>query len=114
MAIAAILLAAGESQRMGAPKALLPWGDQTLIEYQLSQLMQPPIDRVLVVLGHRAAQIRPHVDNAGAEGVVNEVYQRGRASSLKTGARVLSDDTRTILVLSVDQPRPCSVLQYLL
>ena len=33
---AAILLAAGESTRMGQPKALLPWGDQTLIEYQIA------------------------------------------------------------------------------
>lgn len=114
MAVAAILLAAGESQRMGDAKALLPWGGQTLIEYQLSQLMQPPIDRVLVVLGHLAAQIRPIVDTTGAEVVINEMYERGRASSLKVGVRSLPDDTRTILVLNVDQARPHSVLQRLL
>ncbi|TET97337.1 MAG: hypothetical protein E3J29_04625 [Dehalococcoidia bacterium] len=53
MTVTAILLAAGESSRMGLPKPLLEWDGYTLIEYQLAQLKGPPIDRVVDVLGQR-------------------------------------------------------------
>lgn len=110
MTVAAILLAAGESARMGAPKPLLDWGGQTLIEYQLSQLNRPPVDRVVAVLGHRADEIASLVREAGAEAVVNERYAEGRASSLRAGAAALPDDTEAVLVLAVDQPRPHDVI----
>jgi len=121
MTVAAILLAGGESSRMGQPKALLPWGPSTgsgqaqkLVEYQIDQLRQPPVERVVVVLGHDAERIRPVVEQAGAEVLVNELYKRGRASSLRAGARAVADDTRTIVVLDVDQPRPRRVIQRLI
>ena len=66
MTVAAILLAGGESSRMGVPKPLLEWGGYTLIEYQLAQLKGPPLDRVVVVLGHRADDVLPYVRSAGA------------------------------------------------
>jgi len=106
MTVAAILLAGGASSRMGQPKALLPWGDQKLVEYQIDQLRQPPVERVVVVLGPEDERIRPVVEQTGAEVLVNELYMRGRASSLRVGARAVADDTRTIVVLDVDQPRP--------
>jgi molybdenum cofactor cytidylyltransferase len=112
--VAAILLAGGESSRMGQPKALLPWGDQKLVEYQIDQLRQPPVEQVVVVLGHDAERIRPVVEHAGAEVLVNELYKRGRASSLRAGARAIADDTRTIIILDVDQPRPRRVIQRLI
>jgi molybdenum cofactor cytidylyltransferase len=110
MTIAALLLAAGESTRMGAPKPLLDWGGQPLIAYQLVQLNRPPIDRVVVVLGDRADEILPLVREAGAEAVVNERFAEGRASSLRAGAAALPDDTEALLILGVDQPRPHDVL----
>src|SRR5438093_114089 len=67
MTVAAILLAGGASSRMGQPKALLPWGDQKLVEYQIDQLRQPPVERVVVVLGPEAERIRPVVEQTGAE-----------------------------------------------
>ena len=108
MTVAAILLAGGESSRMGAAKPLLEWGGNTLIEYQLAQLKEPPVERVVVVLGHRADEVLPYVRGAGPDvvGVVNELYAQGRASSLRVGAAALPDDTTDVLVLSVDQPRP--------
>lgn len=114
MTVAAILLAGGESSRMGKPKALLAWGDTTLIEYQIDQLRQPPVERVIVVLGHRANDVRPFAEKLECDVLVNELYERGRASSLRMGARALSDDTRSIVILDVDQPRPRIVVQRLL
>ena len=112
MTIAAILLAGGESSRMGAAKPLLEWGGSTLIEYQLAQLKEPPVERVVVVLGHRADEVLPYVGRSGPDVVVvvNELYAEGRASSLRLGAAALPDDTTAILVLSVDQPRPHDVI----
>lgn len=112
MTVAAILLAGGESSRMGVPKPLLEWGGYTLIEYQLAQLKGPPVDRVVVVLGHGADEVLPYVRSAGPDvvGVVNEMYAEGRASSLRLGAAALPDDTTAILILNVDQPRPHDVI----
>jgi molybdenum cofactor cytidylyltransferase len=95
---------------MGTPKPLLEWGGCTLIEYQLAQLKGPPVDRAVVVLGHRAEEVLPYVHRAGAQAVVNELYAQGRASSLRVGAAVLPEDTASIIVLNVDQPRPHDVM----
>ena len=103
--IAAILLAAGESTRMGRPKALLPWRDTTLVEYQVRELTAAGVERIAVVLGHDAGEVWPHVPDE-AHMVVNEAYREGRASSLRAGAGALPDDADPILVLGVDQPRP--------
>ena len=110
MTVAAILLAGGESPRMGVPKPLLEWGGYTLIEYQLAQLKGPPVDRVVVVLGHGADDVLPFVRSADAHAVVNELYAEGRASSLRVGAAALPDDTSAVLILNVDQPRPHDVI----
>ena len=110
MTVAAILLAGGESSRMGTPKPLLEWGGQTLIEYQLAQLKGPPVDRVVVILGHRADEVLPYVHGAGAQAIVNELYAQGRAFSLRVGAAALPEDTAAVLVLNVDQPRPHDVI----
>src|SRR2546428_2951143 len=105
MTVAAILLAGGESSRMGQPKGLLPWGDQTLVEHQIDQLRRPPVERVGVVLGHDAEQIRPVVERAGAEVLVNELYKRWRAASLRVGARAVAEDTRPIAGPDAGRPR---------
>jgi len=110
---AAILFAGGESTRMGRPKALLPWGDATLIEYQVRELHAAGFDEIVVVLGHAAGEFRPHVP-AKARVVVNEAYREGRASSLRVAASALSDEADPIVVLSIDQPRPRRVHEWLL
>ncbi len=81
-AVAAILLAAGESQRMGSLKPLLAWQGATLIEYQIAQLREAGVADVIAVLGRRAQDILPLVTAAGARGIINENYREGRASSL--------------------------------
>ncbi len=110
---AAILLAAGESSRMGQPKALLPWAGATLIDYQVGELAAAGVDDIVVVLGHEADELRPHVP-APARAVVNEAYREGRASSLRAGAAALPDDAGPIVVLGVDQPRPRKIHERLI
>jgi molybdenum cofactor cytidylyltransferase len=110
---AAILLAAGESARMGRPKALLPWRGTTLIEYQVRQLSEAGIDEIVVVLGYEADSMREHVPDA-VRVIVNLQYKEGRATSLRAGAGALPDDAGPIIILSVDQPRPAELLRALL
>ncbi len=109
MTAAAILLAAGESTRMGSAKALLPWRGAALIEYQVRALLTGGYREIVVVLGHEADEIRPFVPPE-AQIVVNEGYHEGRASSLQAGAAALPDDADPIVILNVDQPRPSTLL----
>ena len=71
--IAAIILAAGESTRMGRPKQLLPWGGTTLVAWQVQQMREAGADDVVVVLGHAADEVHAAVpswaDRRGQRGV---------------------------------------------
>ncbi len=98
---------------MGSPKALLPWGDVTLVEYQVQQLRAGGVDEIVVVLGHSADEIRERVPDT-ARAVVNLHFQDGRATSLRAGALALSDDADAIVVLNVDQPRPSDLISRLI
>jgi molybdenum cofactor cytidylyltransferase len=105
VAIAAILLAAGESTRMGRLKQLLPWGGTTLIDWQVRQFTQAGVDTVVVVLGHAADDVQAALPSA-TRVTLNEDYRQGRASSLRRGAQAIDAPPDALLVLSVDQPRP--------
>jgi molybdenum cofactor cytidylyltransferase len=102
--IAALLLAAGESTRMGRLKQLVPWDGRPLVAWQAEQLRDGGADEVIVVLGHRAEEIRGAVPS-WCRVVVNEAYREGRATSLRAGALALSNP-EALFILSVDQPRP--------
>lgn len=113
---AAILLAAGESRRMGSLKALLPWQGSTLLAHQISSLRQAGVDPVVVVLGHESGRLEPEVE--GKEGViwrVNPDYRQGKTTSIKAGVNALaSDQPSAILILNVDQPRSADTIRRLL
>ncbi len=108
--ITAVLTAAGLSSRMGRPKPLLPWWGATLVESQVETLIEGGADNVVVVLGHRADEIVPHVQQTGAQSVVNECYREGRTSSIKAGLDALPPDTRHVLMIGVDQPRTPEII----
>ena len=112
--IAALLLAAGESTRMGRLKALLPWEGTTLLEYALRELAASRVDARLVVLGHAAEELRPIVARAGADAVLNPRYREGRATSIAAGMAAVPPDAEAVLIASVDQPRPRAVYDRLI
>jgi len=114
MVIAALLLAAGESRRMGRPKALLPWEGRSLLEYELAQVAASRIDEVVVVLGHRAGELLPLCRGPKVRVVVNPHYRQGPSTSLRAGVAALPAGVGAIVVLRVDQPRPQSLLDALL
>jgi CTP:molybdopterin cytidylyltransferase MocA len=111
---AGVLLAAGESARIGRPKPLLPWGDTTLVEYQVGEMLGAGLERVVVVLGHAWQDVKPYLAGPAVEVVVNEAYRESKAGSLRAVAASLLDEDEAVVILSVDQPRPRDVLARLL
>ena len=112
--VAAILLAAGESTRMGEAKALLPWIDGSpLIAYQVRALHQAGYDPIVVVLGHDPYSVAEALpDDVTVTAVVNDRYQDGRSSSIVTGVlAVATPATDAVLIISVDQPRSAVMLK---
>ncbi|MCZ2110693.1 MAG: nucleotidyltransferase family protein [Dehalococcoidia bacterium] len=103
--ISSIVLAAGFSSRMGEPKALLEWGGQTLLGWQVEQLRAAGVDEVIVVVGHRSDEIRRAIRRSDCRVMSNPLFHRGRASSLRMGAKAVNRDADAIVVASVDQPR---------
>ena len=113
--MSAILLSAGKSTRMGRLKALIPWQDATLIEYQVKSLLSAGVSEVVVVGGHRSDEVLSQVSEQVNMAVVyNPDYYQGKTTSIKLGLNNLSDESSGILVLAVDQPRPISLLSMLI
>lgn len=111
---AAILLAAGASTRMGRPKALLDWRGEPLIHWQARQLAAA-CSLVVPVLGARAPEIAAALpDLPNIRPVRNRAWQRGRSSSIRTGARAIPPNAEAIIIASVDQPATTEIVQLLL
>jgi molybdenum cofactor cytidylyltransferase len=105
-AVTGLILAAGESSRMGRLKQLLPWGGATLVEWQVAQMLEAGVDDVVVVVGHSAEAVAEAVQRTSARAAINDAYKEGRASSVRCGAAAIPDGAEAIVILSVDQPRP--------
>jgi len=87
-----------------------------LLMYQVASLQDAGIDRVVVVLGHQAEQLRPILE--GREGVtlaLNPDYLQGKTTSIKAGLKALrTNDFAALVILNVDQPRRPETIRYLL
>ena len=96
---------------MGRNKALLPWGDSTLLEYQLGQLLESRVEDIILVLGHRADELQAVAAKFPETLVVfNPLYRSGRTSSLLAGVSKVNPETEAVLVYGVDQPRPAALI----
>jgi molybdenum cofactor cytidylyltransferase len=102
--ISAILLAAGESKRMGRPKQLLEWQGKPLLLHVLENLVRSNADEVILVLGYEADQIRNCLPELPIKIVVNPDHETGMASSLRQGLLSMDAGSEAFLVLLADQP----------
>jgi molybdenum cofactor cytidylyltransferase len=119
MKTTALLLAAGESVRMGFPKSLLPWGGRPLLAHQLAALQRSRIDECIVVLGREADRLRGYVRPILRPGwktraVINPRPADGKSSSIRAGLAALSRPPEAILVVAVDQPIEARLVDALL
>jgi molybdenum cofactor cytidylyltransferase len=86
--ISAIILAAGESKRMGQPKMLMPWGKSTVLQTVISTLQTAGVDDILVVTGGAYHQVDMLIGKS-VQTVYNENYAQGEMlSSLQAGLAV--------------------------
>ena len=113
--ICALVLAAGESRRMGTPKLLLPFGDKTIIEHIVDNICDSKADKILVVLGSHHEEIQRKIASRPVLTVVNTRYQEGMLSSIQAGFEALPQGTSAALVCLGDQPLiPPSVMDALI
>ena len=103
--IAAIILAAGESKRFGAPKQLHAWQGRPLLRHVICQAMAAPVSEIVVVLGAYAAQVAPITHGLPVTLAVNRTWAAGMSGSVKIGLRALRDEVDGALFLLADQPR---------
>jgi len=102
--ISAIILSAGESQRMGTPKALCQWKGITFLESVISYLRNAGIERIGIVLGAWELEIRAHGLPEGVEVWSNPNYKQGQLSSLQIGLKQQKSDILGTVVALVDHP----------
>jgi len=99
-----IILAAGESKRMGSPKMLMPFKGKTIIENVIGTVMESGVNKTIVVLGSGSTGIRQLIDHMPVKCCFNENYQQGMLSSVKCGFRNLPDKFGAALIFLGDQP----------
>ncbi len=103
--ISAILLAAGESKRMGANKLTLPWGKKTVLEKTFENLIRSKVKEIVVVLNKRMKEeVKKYLNRRKVKVVFNPYYKRGMSSSIKYGLRFIDPKTTGILIGLGDQP----------
>lgn len=103
--LAAVVLAAGSSRRMGRDKLLLPWGRTTVLEATITNLRLAGIARPLVVIHGRDARLDMRVRDLGAEVVEHPAAEAGEMlGSLQRGLAALPAAAEAVLVLLGDQP----------
>ncbi|OLE55042.1 MAG: hypothetical protein AUG51_05255 [Acidobacteria bacterium 13_1_20CM_3_53_8] len=102
--IAAILLSAGRSSRMGAFKPLLPFGDKTVIETCIDNLLRGGVETIVVVVGHRAEEIHERLAHLPVRFAINEDAESEMGVSISRGAEQLPKKIESIFIALVDQP----------
>ena len=103
--ISAIILAAGEGKRIGSTKALLNWGNENLINYQINSLSHESITEKIVVVGSESEKVKKSILRNEIKIAENSDYLSGKTSSIKKGISYIGNDQNDILLIAVDQPR---------
>ena len=105
--IAAVILAAGASRRLGEPKQLVKLGEVTLLERSVRVAREAGLSPVVVVLGCQADRILAGCEFGDAVKLVNDEWEEGMASSIRVGVAKCQDllaKIEGIVILACDQP----------
>lgn len=109
--LAAAILSAGESRRMGSPKALIPYRGHTFLEHLLEVTRHPRVGITRIVLGAGADAIRGKLGLDDAWVAINPNWRQGQLSSIQTAVRSLPPgETEGVILCPVDHPIVSAVL----
>jgi molybdenum cofactor cytidylyltransferase len=102
--VAAVVLAAGASTRMGRNKLLLELAGESLVRRAVRAALEAGVERVVVVLGHDEPRVRAELEGLPCAMVVNPDHARGVGTSVHTGVRHASADADAIVIVLADMP----------
>jgi len=102
--ISALLLAAGESKRMGRQKLLLPFGTSTIIEQTIDNLLNSRVDEIIVVVGYGAQELVTKIGRKPLKIAVNPHYQQGMSTSIIAGLNLIDNNAKAVMIALADQP----------
>jgi len=102
--VSAILLAAGESKRMGKPKLLLPFGKGTILGQTIDNLLSSKVNEIIVVVGYRAQEMIKAIANRPVKVVVNPIYHQGMSTSIIVGLNLVDNKAQRLMIALADQP----------
>jgi molybdenum cofactor cytidylyltransferase len=102
--VAGIILAAGESRRLGRPKQLLDVGGEPLVRRIARNALLSKLDWVTVVVGNAADQVGQWLDDLDVAIALNPDFASGQSSSMRAGLRALPSDAAAVMFLLGDQP----------
>jgi molybdenum cofactor cytidylyltransferase len=104
--ISAVVLAAGQSKRMGQHKMLLPWGKSTVIAHIISTLMDAGVEDIHIVVGGLRKQLTLVLQDYPLEIIYNKDYRNGEMlTSVKLGIQSLQNEPEAALIVLGDQPQ---------
>jgi molybdenum cofactor cytidylyltransferase len=103
--VSGLVLAAGTSSRLGEKtKQLLPWKGTTLVEWVIRQAEASPLDEVLVVVGHKADELRSQVKLTRARFVEAPGFHEGCTASIRSGLEAMDSRVEAAVFILGDQP----------
>ena len=102
--IAAAVLAAGTSSRLGTPKQLLDLGGKPVLALTIEAIRQSTLEPILVVLGHERQRIEQAVDLSHAIVIGNPDFASGQSSSVRAAVMAIPDDVDAVVFVLGDQP----------
>jgi len=102
--VSAILLAAGESKRMGKPKLLMPFGKSTILEQTVDNLLNSTVSEVIVVLGCKAEEVMPKLAARPIKIAINPNYHQGMSTSVIAGLNLIDDKAEAVMLVLADKP----------
>lgn len=104
--VAAIILAAGRSSRMGAFKPLLPFGNQTVIQTCIDNLRRGGIEVIVVVVaaGPRASDLKAHLKDSNVVFAINPGVESEMSASVACGVLAIPETTKAVVIIPADQP----------
>ena len=102
--VTGLVLGAGGSSRLGAPKQLLPYGGGTLLGHVLGVARGCAFDQLVVAIGGAAEEVRASVELAGADVVENDAYGAGCSSSIAAALASVDPRCDVVVLMLGDQP----------